>query len=80
MKKLNETDKKILAGLMRNSKESDRKLAKRLGISQPTVTRRRAKLEKEVIDSYTLVPKWVNLGFKLLVLTFTKSREARTST
>ncbi len=79
MKKLNETDRKILAGLLKNSKESDRKLAKRLGISQPTVTRRRSKLEKEVIDSYTLVPKWVNLGFKLLVITFTKSREARTS-
>lgn len=79
MKKISEVDRKILAELMKNSKESDRKLAKKIGVSQPTVTRRRARLEKDVIDSYTLVPKWVNLGFKLLVITFTKSREARTS-
>jgi len=79
MEQINKIDRKILAGLLRNSKESDRKLAKTIGVSQPTVTRRRARLEKEAISSYTLIPKWVKLGFKLLVITFTKSREARTS-
>lgn len=79
MKQMTGTDRKILAELLKNSKKSDRTLAKKIGVSQPTVTRRRARLEKEVIDSYTLVPKWVNLGFKLLVITFIKSREARTS-
>jgi len=79
MKQISGIDRKILAELIKNSKESDRKLAKKIGVSQPTVTRRRARLEKEVISSYTLVPKWVKLGFKLLVITFVKSREARTS-
>ena len=79
MKQINEIDRKILAGLLRNSKESDRKLAKIIGVSQPTVTRRRARLEKEAISSYTLIPKWVKLGFKLLVITFIKSSGARTS-
>jgi DNA-binding Lrp family transcriptional regulator len=79
MKKISGIDRKILAELLKNSKESDRKLAKKIGVSQPTVTRRRTMLEKEVIDSYTLVPNWVKLGFKLLVITFTKSSEARSS-
>ena len=79
MKQLSGIDRKILAELIKNSKGSDRKLAKKIGVSQPTVTRRRARLEKEVISSYTLVPKWVKLGFKLLVITFTNSRQARTS-
>ena len=79
MKQINEIDRKILAGLLRNSKESDRKLAKIIGVSQPTVTRRRARLEKEAISSYTLIPKWVKLGFKLLVIKFIKSSGARTS-
>jgi len=79
MKQISGIDRKILAELIKNSKVSDRKLAKKIGVSQPTVTRRRATLEKEVISSYTLVPNWVKLGFKLLVITFIKSREARTS-
>ena len=79
MKPIRGIDRKILAELIKNSKMSDRKLAKKIGVSQPTITRRRARLEKEVISSYTLVPEWVKLGFKLLVITFTKSKEARTS-
>ena len=55
-------DFKILSELLKNSKMSDRKLAKKIGVSQPTVTRRRAKLEKDVIDCYTLIPEWEKLG------------------
>ncbi len=79
MKPLKKVDRQILAALMKNARHSDNKLARKLGISQPTVTRRRAKLERDIIRSYTVVPHWVKLGFKLLVVTFTKSREARTS-
>ena len=79
MKQINEIDRKILAGLLRNSKESDRQLARTIGVSQPTITRRRARLEREAISSYTLIPKWVKLGFKLLVITFINSKEARSS-
>jgi len=52
---------------------SDRKLAKEIGVSQPTVTRRRARLEKEVIDGYTLILKWEKLGYEILAFTFVKT-------
>lgn len=37
---------KVLSELMKNSKISDRELAKTIGVSQPTVTRARTRLEK----------------------------------
>jgi DNA-binding Lrp family transcriptional regulator len=57
---------------MKNSKRSDRELAKVLGVSQPTVTRRRASIEKELIESYTAIPKWSKLGYNILAITFIK--------
>jgi len=41
---------KLLFALIKNSKRSDRDLAKILGFSQPTVTRLRKALEKEAIE------------------------------
>ncbi|TET65305.1 winged helix-turn-helix transcriptional regulator [Candidatus Bathyarchaeota archaeon] len=68
-----ELTKKLLIELLRNSKESDRKLAKKLGVSQPTVTRTRGKIEREgLIRSYTVIPDWKKLGFEIFVLTFVK--------
>lgn len=68
-----ELTKKLLIELLRNSKESDRKLAKKLGVSQPTITRTRSKIEREgLIRSYTVIPDWRKLGFEILVLTFVK--------
>jgi len=75
MTKLKDIDFKILFGLMKNSKISDRKLAEIIGVSQPTVTRRRARLEKEAIDGYTLIPKWGKLGYEILAFTFVKSKQ-----
>jgi DNA-binding Lrp family transcriptional regulator len=63
--------KRLLIELLRNSKQSDRKLAKKLGVSQPTITRNRAKLEREnYIRDYTIIPDWRKLGFEILALTF----------
>ncbi len=73
MTKLKDIDLKILFELMKNSKISDRKLAKTMGVSQPTVSRRRARLEKELVDSYTVVPKWAKLGYEILAFTFVKT-------
>jgi len=73
MSKLKDIDLKILSELMKNSKISDRQLAKKLGVSQPTVTRRRARLEKEVIDGYTAIPKWEKLGYEILAITLVKT-------
>jgi DNA-binding Lrp family transcriptional regulator len=73
VQKLKSIDYKILAALMKNAKISDRQLAKEIGVSQPTVTRRRAKLEKEAIDGYTAVPKWAKMGYEILAVTMVKS-------
>ena len=64
---------KLLIELLKNSKESDRSLAKKLGVSQPTITRTRNKIERAgLIRSYTIMPDWRKLGFEILVLTFVK--------
>jgi DNA-binding Lrp family transcriptional regulator len=68
-----ELPKKLLIELLKNSKESDRKLANRLGVSQPTITRTRNKLEREgIIRSYTIIPDWRKLGFEIMSFTFVK--------
>lgn len=67
-------DYKIFGELMKNSRISDRKLAKILGVSQPTVTRKRANLERKLIEGYTVVPKWEETEFKIVAFTFTKGR------
>ena len=74
MESLNEIDYSIISELLKNSKLSDRMLAKKIGVSQPTVTRRRARLEKEMIAGYTVIPKWNKVGFKIVVFTFIKSK------
>jgi DNA-binding Lrp family transcriptional regulator len=57
---------KVVAELMKNSRRSDRELAKVLKISQPTVTRTRCKLEKEgYVREYTVIPDFVKLGFEV---------------
>ncbi|KXH70103.1 MAG: hypothetical protein AM326_04575 [Candidatus Thorarchaeota archaeon SMTZ-45] len=73
MQNLKSIDYKILFALMKNSKISDRQLAKEIGVSQPTVTRRRARLEKEVIDGYTAIPKWEKIGYEILAVTLVTS-------
>jgi DNA-binding Lrp family transcriptional regulator len=70
MKDLKSIDYKILFELMKDSKRSDRQLARVLHVSQPTITRRRTMLEKELIDGYTAIPKWEKLGYELFVFTF----------
>ena len=72
MDNLKPTDQKILRELLKNSRKSDRELAKELGVSQPTVSRRRAYLEKNFIDGYTTIPKWEKIGFEIVAFTFVK--------
>jgi len=64
---------RLLVELIKNSSRSDRKLAKVLGTSQPTVTRMRHKLVKEgVIHEFTVIPDFVKMGFKIVAVTLTK--------
>jgi DNA-binding Lrp family transcriptional regulator len=74
MEKMKPIDKKLLSELMKNSRRSDRELAKVLGVSQPTVSRRRIALENGFIDGYTMIPKWEKVGFELIAFTFIKTR------
>jgi DNA-binding Lrp family transcriptional regulator len=74
MRKLRSEDYRILSELMKNARISDRQLAKVIGLSQPTVSRKRAFLEKELIDGYTTIPKWDKLGYELLAITLIKSK------
>jgi len=73
MKKPKSLDYEILSKLIQDSHTSDRKLAKTLKVSQPTVSRRRGSLEKELIDGYTIIPKWEKLGFEIVAFTFIKN-------
>jgi len=65
-------EKEILFQLVRNSKLSDREIAKKLKTSQSTVTRTRHKLENRFIKSYTIVPNLDKLGIKLIAFTMGK--------
>ena len=76
MRKLRELDYKLLSELMKNAKRSDRQIAKVLKSSQPTITRTRVFLEKELIDGYTIIPKWEKLGYNILAITFVKTKQA----
>ena len=74
MKELKPIDYKLLFELMKDSHRSDRRLAKALGVSQPTVTRRRALLEENFIEGYTVIPKFGKIGYELAAFTFLKSK------
>jgi DNA-binding Lrp family transcriptional regulator len=65
----------LLRELLKNSKRSDRELAKVLRVSQPTITRHRRKLEEQgLIQDYTIIPDFRQMGFEILALTFVKMR------
>lgn len=73
---MREIEWKLLSELMKNSRRSDRDLAKVIGTSQPTVTRTRHKLEKDgYIREYTLIPNFRKLGYGILAVTFFKYKK-----
>lgn len=70
MKKL---ERKLLSELLKNSRRSDRELAKAIGVSQPTTTRLRTKLEKEgYIKEYTIIPSFNKIGYSIMAMNFIK--------
>lgn len=75
---LKENELKILLELIKGARRSDRELAKAIGISQPTVTRARTKLEKTgFVKEYTIIPDLRKMGYELLVFTFMSFSEGR---
>ena len=76
MKPLKDTELRLMSELLRNCFRSDRELAKTIGVSQPTITRARAKLQKEgYIREYAVIPDFSKLGYSLLAITFVKLKE-----
>jgi DNA-binding Lrp family transcriptional regulator len=66
---------KLLQELLKDSKRSDRELARLLKVSQPTVTRTRHKLEKSgMIREYTVTLDFKKMGFELLAVTLLKMK------
>jgi DNA-binding Lrp family transcriptional regulator len=71
---------KLISELMKNSRRSDRELARKIRVSQPTVTRLRNKLEREgYIREYTMIPDFTKLGFEVIAMTFIKSNKRVTT-
>lgn len=77
---MKEIEWKLLSELMKNSRRSDRELARAMHTSQPTVTRARNKLEKEgYIKEYAVIPNFCKLGYEILALTFVKPKKGLTA-
>jgi DNA-binding Lrp family transcriptional regulator len=73
---MKDVELKIVSELMKNSRRSDREIAKAIGVSQPTASRTIAKLEKEgVLREYTVIPDFRKLGYSLVAITLAKVRE-----
>jgi Lrp/AsnC family transcriptional regulator for asnA, asnC and gidA len=74
--KLKDVEVRLIAELMKNSRRSDRELAKAVGVSQPTVSRTIGKLEKEgKIKEYTMIPDFKQLGYNIMAVTFLGKQE-----
>jgi len=68
---MKEVEYKLISELAKNSRRSDRELAKTVGVSQPTVTRMMQKLRQQgIIREYTIVPDFDKLGYEILAFTF----------
>ena len=64
----------MISELVKNSRRSDRELAKALGVSQPTVSRIRVRLEKQGLVDYSAVPNLAKLGFEIIAVTFAQRK------
>jgi DNA-binding Lrp family transcriptional regulator len=73
---LKDLELKLIAELMKNSRRSDRELARVLGVSQPTVTRTIHRLVSEgIIKEYTVIPDYAKLGFQIMSITLAKLKQ-----
>lgn len=76
---LKQLELRIISELMKNSRKTDRVLAKAVGTSQSTVNRIIKKLEKEgYIREYTLIPNFKQLGYEIMAVTFIKVKKGAT--
>ncbi|MDH5531945.1 MAG: winged helix-turn-helix transcriptional regulator [Candidatus Bathyarchaeota archaeon] len=72
---MKKTMKKLLLELLRDSKRSDREIAKVIGVSQPTITRMRNRLVEEgVVREFTVIPDFAKMGYEILAISFVECR------
>jgi len=70
---INKKDVQVLRELLKDSSRSDREIAKTVGASQPTISRiRKRLLQTGAIRSFSAIPNFSKMGFKLMALTFVK--------
>jgi DNA-binding Lrp family transcriptional regulator len=70
-RRFKDVELRLIAELMKNSRRSDRELARAVGASQPTVSRLIRKLEKEgVVKEYTMIPDFKQLGYEIMAFQF----------
>lgn len=68
----------LLFELIKNARKSDREIARNLKISQPTITRKRALLDKEgYIREYTVIPNLDKMGYEIIAVSFLAFSESR---
>lgn len=79
---LKDSELVLISELMKNSRRSDRELARAIGISQPTVSKMIRKLKQEgYIKEFTMIPDFYKLGYEIMGVTmvgfqeFSKSRD-----
>jgi len=76
---MKERVRNLLLELLKDSKRSDRELAKVLGVSQPTITRMRSRLVEEgVIKEFTVIPDFVKMGYEIMAISCVKKKKALT--
>jgi len=63
----------LISELLKNSKRSDRELARVLGMSQASVSRLRNKLVKDGLI-FTIIPDIVKMGFEILAISSFRSK------
>jgi len=69
---------KLLLELLKDSKRSDREIAKIMGVSQPTISRMRQRLTDEgIIQEFTVIPDFVKLGFQIMAVSSFKYKVAK---
>jgi DNA-binding Lrp family transcriptional regulator len=73
---LKDLELRLICELVRNSRKSDSELAKLIGVSQPTVSRIRTKLEEEGVIEYTGTVNLRELGFEIIAITFANWKHA----
>ena len=65
---MNDTDTRILRHLMEDGRKSNGEIAKAIGVSEQTVRRRRASLQRDGVYKVVAVPDYRKLGYGVELL------------